>query len=102
MLLDILKAIYRRPSIIPLVVLVFGVSTTAVVIAVLIPISLLEGPLLKWIVGDWGWNWTKHDLRFVLGCGLAFWLGFYWCARNTNPRFLRDLWKHLANREYKD
>ena len=47
MLLDILKAIYRRPSIIPLVVLVFGVSTTAVVVAVLIPISLLEGPLLN-------------------------------------------------------
>ena len=79
------------------VITVFYISTFAVLIAVLIPISLLEDPLHSLIVDKLGWSLTKNSLRLVLGVGFAFWLGFYWARKDHHPNLLTKVQRNFSN-----
>ncbi len=97
---NMIQAIYRNPQLfLVMVPFVFLLSTILVLIALLIPLGLLEAPVLHLLVDVFGWNWTVNDYRWVMTAGLAFWLGFFWCATMAKPSYWRDLWKHLANKD---
>ena len=80
-----------------LVIVMFFITTFAVFIVVLIPISLLEDPLHSLIVDTLGWSWTKNDLRIFLAVGFAFWLGFYWARKDHHPNFLTKVQRSFSN-----
>ena len=99
MIKDIVKALYNDPLIVFRIIMVFVISTFAVSICLVVPLSLLEGPTLYLLADLWAWNLTSGDVRFFMASGMAFWIGFFWFAKKANPHYYRDLWKFLANKK---
>ena len=79
------------------VIVIFFLSTLAVLIAVMIPVSLLEDPLHSLIVKKLGWSWTKDDVRLFFSIGFAFWLGFYWARKDHHPNLLTKVQRNFSN-----
>ena len=99
MIIDIVKALYNDPLIILRMIMVFLISTFALSICLVVPLSLLEGPTLYLLRDLWGLNWTSGDVRFTMASGIAFWIGFFWCAKKTNPNYFRERWHYLSKKD---
>ena len=80
---NIVKILYQNPHLIFLTPFIFLLYTLVLCIFLLIPLTLLESPTLYLLVDVFGWYWTVDDYRWVMGSGLSFWIGVFWCSRKT-------------------